>query len=360
MGPQPPSRAPAQCLALLLPALLSAALLGCGPSSPPDAGPLEAGPLPRDGGRDASGQPPPCQPIAPRETAPEVWVGPEGLRARVEDFIDGARSSLWVGVYELNDPPLIEALGRAAERGVRVRVLLDGRRDANARAREELPARGVRVEARADPFPYYHLKVLVRDEAEALVGSANLNGYSMSSERNHVAMVRDHFDVQDLMQLLRLDAAGDAPSGMDRCTRLVLSPLNARERLMALIGSARERLNLQQLSLSDEAVRELLARRAAQGVQVRVILADPAWIEGNAEAMAWLSARGVSVRILRALENHAKLILVDGVRAYVGSHNLSWTSIERNREVGLVLTRPEAIEPLQDAFDTDWMRSSSE
>ncbi len=332
---------------------------GCGPSAPSardaaapaDARPRtndETGPLDRE----------PCQPLAPRLAPPEVWVGPDGLRERLVAFLDGARESLWVGVYELDDPPLLAALGRAAVRGVRVHVLLDGRRDANDRARAELPSQGVRVEAVSDPFPYYHLKVLVRDEAEALVGSANLNTFSMQTERNHMVRTTDPFDVRDLLEVLRSDARGAPPEEADRCTRLLLSPLNARERLMAIVGSARERLDLQQLSLSDEALRALIARRAARGVRVRVILADPGWITGNEEAAAWLRAQGAQVRILRALENHAKLIVVDGALAYVGSHNLSWTAIERNREVGLALTDPNAVAPLQEAFEADWSRAS--
>ena len=51
---------------------------------------------------------------------------------------------------------------------------------------------------------------------------------------------------------------------------------------------------------------------------------------------------------------HAKLILVDGARACVGSENFSPTSLDANRELGIVLADPAAIATLSAAFEHDW------
>jgi phosphatidylserine/phosphatidylglycerophosphate/cardiolipin synthase-like enzyme len=47
-------------------------------------------------------------------------------------------------------------------------------------------------------------------------------------------------------------------------------------------------------------------------------------------------------------------MVVDGVRAYLGSENLSQTSLSRNREVGLVVTEPDAVRVVTDTFERDW------
>ena len=333
--------------------------LGCGgpPGSP---GPSDAASAPdargvaSDGAAEGGAGAEPCNPLVPRTAPPEVWVGPEGLQGALVDFVEGSREELLLAVYELDAPALLRALGAAAERGVAVRIALDGRRPANATALETLPGRGVQVRSVTDPYPYYHLKVLVRDGREAVVGSANLNVYSMQTERNHLVRLGDRHDVEDLRELLLADLQGRAPGPALDCTRLLVSPARARERLEALLGSARERLDLQQLSLSDAGVRRVLSALRARGVEVRVLLADPTWIAGNDEAARWLRERGVQVRFFTRLENHAKLAVVDGRRAYVGSHNLSRTSIDRNREVGLVISAPEAVGRLAEAFEADW------
>src|SRR5688572_26158150 len=68
--------------------------------------------------------------------------------------------------------------------------------------------------------------------------------------------------------------------------------------------------------------------------------------------------RDVSVRYLterrdRALlyQMHAKMLIADGARAYVGSANLTDTSIHYNLELGLFLEHPETVSRLERLFD---------
>ena len=65
-----------------------------------------------------------------------------------------------------------------------------------------------------------------------------------------------------------------------------------------------------------------------------------------------LKGLGVTVKYIPHL--HTKMMIADGVRAYVGSENLSSTSLDHNREVGVVLTDPSSIAPLVATFDKDY------
>jgi phosphatidylserine/phosphatidylglycerophosphate/cardiolipin synthase-like enzyme len=197
--------------------------------------------------------------------------------------------------------------------------------------------------------------VIVVDEVRAVVMSANLNDYSMETERNHGVVLDDAFDVADLIDVFDHDW-GDLPGDplAVSCTRLVLSPHNARGRLLSLINSAESTLRIQHLSMSDAEVRQAIGQVAMRGVDAQVILADPAWIDTNTEAATALRAMGVEVRFLSTPENHAKLVVADDA-AFVGSENFSWTSLMSNREVGVVLTASGAVEPLRAAFDRDWL-----
>ena len=59
-------------------------------------------------------------------------------------------------------------------------------------------------------------------------------------------------------------------------------------------------------------------------------------------AFARLSAAGVHVRTYSAsapLYIHAKMILTSS-RVFLGSQNFSYTSLERNRELGLITSNP--------------------
>jgi cardiolipin synthase A/B len=70
--------------------------------------------------------------------------------------------------------------------------------------------------------------------------------------------------------------------------------------------------------------------------------------------LAELSQAHVAVRFSGHLYMHAKLMLVDGVRAFVGSINFSTTSLDTNRELGVLLAEPVAPNLLASTFAEDW------
>jgi phosphatidylserine/phosphatidylglycerophosphate/cardiolipin synthase-like enzyme len=102
-----------------------------------------------------------------------------------------------------------------------------------------------------------------------------------------------------------------------------------------------------------------VAARKQAGVDVRVLLADPGWIDRNADAAQFLRQRNIPVKYLSTPGIHAKALLADGTRLYVGSINLSYTSLTQNREVGVVLTEPAAAQAFSRTFDGDWAAGTS-
>jgi cardiolipin synthase len=204
----------------------------------------------------------------------------------------------------------------------------------------------------SDPqFPYMHAKTIVVDGVEAVVSTGNFSKtYSIDLERNFVARVADPDDVATLVALF--DADWDRLTPALDCTRLLVSPVNARERVLALIDSATTTLTIESMQFADAEVRSHVAARQAAGVAVRAILADTAWIDANVEGAAYLAARGIEARSIPHC--HVKAMVADGVRAYLGSENLSQTSLSRNREVGLVVTEPDAVRVVTDTFERDW------
>jgi cardiolipin synthase len=106
--------------------------------------------------------------------------------------------------------------------------------------------------------------------------------------------------------------------------------------------------------MSDSAVVDALSAAARRGVAVTVVLTDD---DEDASELAELAAAGVTVRLLpdrsSVLYIHAKVIVADGSRAFVGSENFSSASLERNRELGVVLSDPAAAATLGAMIATD-------
>jgi cardiolipin synthase A/B len=143
------------------------------------------------------------------------------------------------------------------------------------------------------------------------------------------------------------------------CTRLVVSPINSRTRIVELIMSAKKTIVVESMQLGDKDVRNALAARKAAGVDVRVILADPSWIDANVGAAEFLAASAIPARWMKTLGVHAKAISVDGKAAFVGSENLSWTSLTKNREIGVIASEPANVASIEATFDKDWAASTA-
>ena len=60
------------------------------------------------------------------------------------------------------------------------------------------------------------------------------------------------------------------------------------------------------------------------------------------------------MRYSHTLYMHAKLILVDGQRAFVGSQNFSAISLDANREVGVIVADQAVVTQLASVAQGDW------
>lgn len=294
-----------------------------------------------------------CDPSVPRTAPLELFVQPEALSTPFVSVIERASRSIRVMVYQMGYGPILEALEAKAKAGVKVQIILDlAQKSVNQKYMDRLRAAGADVIWSDPKFTYMHAKVIVGDDREAVISTGNYHESFVAKERNFAVVDRDPADVAVLARLFDADFTRATPDVS--CTRLLVAPENGKDRLLALIASARKEILVESMQLAEREVRAALAARKAAGVTVRVLLADPSWIDANADAATFLGQNAIPTRHLRAPSVHVKAIVVDGARAYVGSLNFSFTSLEKNREVGLIVDEAANVARAADTFEKDW------
>jgi phosphatidylserine/phosphatidylglycerophosphate/cardiolipin synthase-like enzyme len=87
---------------------------------------------------------------------------------------------------------------------------------------------------------------------------------------------------------------------------------------------------------------------------VEVVLPAPASGGPPASQFGALAQAHVAVRYSGHLYMHAKLMVLDGALAFVGSVNFSATSLDANRELGVLVAEPVALNLLAATFRADW------
>ena len=263
------------------------------------------------------------------------------------DLIRGATHTVEVNSYLLTDHRVVAAMIADARRGVRVRAIVAGNpyRDAAAVSQEQAEFRGSGVAIKTAParfegrYVFDHAKYVVvdpgRSDQEAILGSSNLDYSGLGGDnREHDWKTNSPAVVAALDAVFRADWGGTRAGKVPRRT-LVVSP-GAQPALLGLIDHARRRLWIESEELGD--VPQVLAAieaRARAGVQVEVVLPRSLSPTDRENATA-LAAAGAQVVLLDRPYPHAKLIVADD-RVFLGSENFSRSSLDRNREVGIVL-----------------------
>ena len=300
---------------------------------------------------------PACGAEDARKAPLELFVEPDAASTPYVDTIDRAQKSVDVLIYEMGRGPVLDALIGKARAGVSVRVIMDvSQKAVNQGYFDQLTQAGAHCLWSDPAFSFMHAKVIVVDGKEAIVSTGNFAQKLLARERNYVVRDTDPSDVDVLGKLFEADFSRSAPDLS--CTRLLVSPVNAKDRLLAFIASATTSIEVESMQLADFSVRSALAERKAAGVEVRVLLADPSWITANSDAATFLTGKQIPVKRLVNPNVHVKSIIVDGHKAYAGSINLSSTSMTKNREVGLIIQEPENVQTMLSTFETDWSAGS--
>ena len=106
-------------------------------------------------------------------------------------------------------------------------------------------------------------------------------------------------------------------------------------------------------------VMDALDEAAARGVAIRFII-DAKFAKTYPKTLDTLAKRFmVEVRKLDLTHHtggvqHAKYFLVDGTRAWLGSQNFDWRSLEHITELGVRIDHPDLVADLQAVFELDW------
>jgi phosphatidylserine/phosphatidylglycerophosphate/cardiolipin synthase-like enzyme len=265
----------------------------------------------------------------------------------VDQLVSGARRSIELTMYELADERIEGLLVAAHRRGVSVRVLLDQAyhgADVNQAAAARLTTAGIPVRRMKDTV-ILHQKTLTVDAAVSAVLTGNLTSWYYPTTRDFVVLDRDPAAVAAVESVFARDWSGAPVTGGPTVAGLVWSP-GSGPALVDLIGSARHSVVVENEEMDSPTIEAALEAASRRGVNVEVAMtADSAW-DG---ALTALTRAGVRVATYpdspTALYIHAKVIVVDGATGFVGSQNFSTSSLDDNRELGVITTEPAVVIP---------------
>ncbi len=299
----------------------------------------------------------------------QIFVEPSAGESVITSAIDAAKQSVWLEIYLLTDTKIIRTLENAAHRGLDVRVMLEPHpygmgSIAPREILDKLSAAGIKAQPTSSSFSLTHEKSMIIDGQTVYIMTCNfsraaLGGSKSTSNREYGIIDSNAQDVQAVSAIFNADWSHTTPQYTD--PNLVVSPENSRNAFTSLINRAHKTLAIEAEEMQDRQIEQYLVNAAQRGIQVQVILPAPngSSSDSNSQGVSTIKQAGVQVKEDSQLYMHAKIILVDGLQAFIGSENISASSLDHNRELGIIVSDQNVLTILQQTFQQDWGASQA-
>ncbi|MBP1449136.1 MAG: cardiolipin synthase [Thermoproteus sp.] len=244
-----------------------------------------------------------------------VLVGPDNASALLS-YISGAQRAVYVEAYALTWRPLADELASLAGKGVQVYVVLSahvygGMPTTERQLVQYMQSAGVHV-AFNDHFNYVHTKAFVVDNKTVIVGSINPTYSGVGSDMGLSVVIVDKTLAEEIATVILDDYRGIYPRYDFQ--GVVISPINSYDALNWLLSRPGRAYAAVEEVYSSSGLADLLVNKAGLVI-----------------------ARVTDVPGVKTVEDLTAKVIVVGDLAYVGSINLSGSSVNKNREIGLIL-----------------------
>jgi phosphatidylserine/phosphatidylglycerophosphate/cardiolipin synthase-like enzyme len=344
-----------------------------------------------------------------------AFVSPDCSREVFLTAVDRAESEILVGVYEFTSVALAGSLAEAKERGVDVRILLEGGPVGGISGEEKtviarLSDAGIPIclmgttEEVHSPYRFMHAKYMVIDRKEVLLTSENFkeSGFPYQGTRGNRGwgVALSHPEIAGYFAgVFSLDTAGgwttrgegyygdeeDAsgvpytsefvPLSFDNATVTVAMAPDSSDLLPVYLESASRSLDIEAAYITNESPGVLNPMLSAainasrRGIQVRILLDSYYYnVEGpedNDEMVSIINgiARSEGIPVKARLADlspgnpekiHNKGAIVDEEKVLISSINWNRNSPTFNREAAVILEHPEVGRYYTSIFEEDW------
>jgi len=256
------------------------------------------------------------------------------------EALDQARTGIDAALYDLNLWSVRNALIRAHERGVTVRMVMEA--DSRDRGEvQELIGAGIPV-VFDQTDSLMHNKFFVIDGSEVWTGSMNMTMNGAYRHLNNLVRVRsallaDNYSMEFEEMYLTIDgirietyfSPDDSPAAI----------------IMRLILEAEESIDFLYYAFTSDGIADALLFQATQGIQVRGVLDTYQESAGLGGEFQRLNDYGLDVYLdVHPEKLHHKVIIIDSKIVITGSYNLTRSAEVRNDENTLIIHNEEIAE----------------
>lgn len=281
----------------------------------------------------------------------------ESLRKELSSFWS-AKQNLDLRTYEFTQKDFKSSLKKLAENGVYIRIIVEDKKfqqfQNTLKVLSQYFSGYNSIQLKSDKqmgTQYTHAKVNLIDSG-FIIQTANLTHSSFTKNREHFFQWFDTWVRISLHTIFEKDWIGKKITMKDIHPNLVICNINCRGVIEQLLSSAKESIIIQTQYITDDALRTILKSKKRLP-EFKLLVADT---DNNDELVRYFGDQ--YARKFKKQYNHTKMILIDHKILLLWSMNLSATSLDKNREIWILLLNTWIIKTFSDQFTQDWVISS--
>lgn len=280
----------------------------------------------------------------------------ESLNRELSSFSASEHNvDLWT--YEFTKKDFKTTLKKLAASGVNIRIIVEDKKfqqfQNTLKVLSQYYSWDKNLQLKSDKqmgTEYIHAKVNLLDSG-FIIQTANLTNSSFASNREHFFQSNDSGVRKSLHAIFEKDWIWTKITINDIHPNLVVCNINCRGVIEQLLSSAKESISIQTQYITDDALRTILKTKKALP-EFKLLVADTT---DNDELIRYFGNE--YARKFKQYYNHTKMILVDHKTLLLWSMNLSATSLDKNREIWIILLDPLIINEFTTQFQQDREKS---
>ncbi len=292
----------------------------------------------------------------------ELYVSPDNSWLVFYENISSIESSLKIQTYEFTKKELKSKFKELLDRWVNIKLIMENNKYQQFQNTwnkiEDYFKDYDNFEIKSDEqmhTKYVHSKINLVDSG-FWIQTANLTHSSFAKNREYFFYSHDTWVLLSLNTIFEKDWNGEKILVNDIHPNLVVCNINCRDVIESILQWAEKSIIIQTQYIVDDKILKILKNKSVNDdVETRFVVSDT---ETSDDLLRYFGP-GVA-RKFYEYYNHTKMILFDCELLLLWSMNLSDNSLDKNREIGILLLDKDIISKFKELFEKDWRKSKYE
>ncbi len=273
---------------------------------------------------------------------------------QIVELIENAKEEIFLEIYMLTEKRISEALIKMHKKGINVQVILEKSPykafNINNKSFESLSKAWINIVwSNKNNYSLNHSKVLLIDDI-SIISTGNFTYSTFTKNRDFFIITSDKNINTKLKENFYYDYKWEKINIYDN--NLIFSPNDSRIQFEKLFNEANNNIKMYfQYLLDDILVEKLIKLKNDKNIEITIILPETAKEDINTKK---IEKNWIKTAFMKKITMHAKAILIDDKYLFIWSINFSQYSIDKNREVWILIKNSEIITDFLKIFSKDF------